>query len=343
MNAGQGDRVLPAFQSLPPFAREQQALARIDGGRQRQAVARVERDVIGYLDRVTELLAALDTRHQDAGLVLDRRVGLRHHRHPGERYAQELKRGVLEDDRLVLLLVQNAIRLDLPDRLFALHAVAVDAGKIGTVLEDRQIAVASRGLARRKGDSIGRDEFEAFHDAVGKIVIEVDLGAVNDIPVGIGDLDVARSCHTFGLAVDDHLVSHHHVIEIVDDDASGRRDRIGVHIVGDRVRLDHHLVFAARLLGRANHAGQRGILDELGKGASRQKDENRRSYATQKAGGVSRLRCLRYDRSTHAHPSSRNSRTVEPNRIATTEGAHAARTGDTSPSLPSERATSMTT
>ncbi len=237
--------------------------------------------------------------------------------------------------------MDDPVGADLPDRLAALLAVAVDARLVDAVLELRDVAAVACGGAGAEGDPVGGDELERLGDAVAKVVRQIDALAADGVAGPVGELHRAGGLDPLGGAVDVHPVGRERVDAVVDDDLADRRDGLGVDVVDDAVGLDQHTLVT---LGRLDHAEQGGAARSLlGEGGQGPRGQDRRQRHAAERKGAQPRRVERTDDPDQRHPSSRNNKMVEPSMVATTDGVQAARAGGTRPSLPKSRAISVIT
>src|SRR6185312_12038621 len=102
--------------------------------------------------------AEADGRHQESGLALDGRIRRREVRHVGEWLAKKFEACVLEINHLLALIVNDARRLDLPQRRFLRIVPARSASGVYAAVEDGEISVRPIGARRRQASLVGRVE-----------------------------------------------------------------------------------------------------------------------------------------------------------------------------------------
>ena len=140
VDAVDADLVGAVHQALAEFGLEQHAL--LGGDARAEGCIHVGRDrpVERNFDAVAERAVGGEARHQEAGLALHGRVGRREVRHVGERHAEEFELRRLEIQHLLLLVVDDAGTLDLPERRLLRIVLTRRAGRIDAVLEHRVVA-----------------------------------------------------------------------------------------------------------------------------------------------------------------------------------------------------------
>ncbi|MHC2947562.1 hypothetical protein ACVIJX_004710 [Bradyrhizobium diazoefficiens] len=241
------DLVGAAHQALAELRLEQHALpggdARVEGhvhiGRDRP----VERD----LHAVAVARVRGEARHQEAGLALHGRVGRREVGHVSERHAEELELRRLEVQHLLLLVVDDAGTLDLPERWLLRIVLARSAGRVDAVLEHGVVAAGTVGARCGHPCPVGGIDPERTDESVAIVVGQIDRLGIGDLALGIRHADVAFGMEPLGLLVVGDLVSLDAGAVVEQLDVTDRRDPRIIVVVDDLGRLNQHLVVVGGL------------------------------------------------------------------------------------------------
>ena len=322
-------------QPMGELGGHQEALPAHQAGGQQQVHVLADRHEIGHVD--PSAIGGLVVRPRHAEALRARLTGIGQHqpRHPGDRHAQELDSGALEEDQRLILVVDQLRGVHLPADLAPLAVDAQPAGGVG--------CIGQNGLQFRRIGDIGRLDQSALVGGQRQRVEERFLhairhaDAIGDVFVsgGIANGDIALGEHLAGRLVVAQAVRGDLVAVVVHDHAAIGADHGGRGIVGENVGLDIgrgagpdlHVEEARRQQLGAGRAGQQQ--------AERQRNRAERTRQADTAGLVAlpRQRC----------PSSLNKRTVVPTKIATSAGTNAANAGCRIPADPAEAAISVTT
>ena len=159
----------------------------------------------------------------------------------GHRHAEELDLRILEIQHLLLLVVDDAGALDLPQRRLLRIVLARRAGGIDAVLEHGVVALRAVGAGGGHPRRILGIDAQRIDEAVAIVVAQIQAVGIGDLAVGIRHADVALGMQPLGLLVVDHLVGldagavveHLHV-------ADRRHPRVVVVVI-DLDRLNQHL------------------------------------------------------------------------------------------------------
>ncbi|MHC2789964.1 hypothetical protein ACVMBZ_009216 [Bradyrhizobium liaoningense] len=291
VDAVRADLVGAVEQALSEFALQQHALPRQEARGEGCVHVGRDRPIIGNLDAIARIVRAGNiTGYQEAALPLHGRVGRREIGHVGERHAEEFELCGLEIQHLLLLVVDDARTLDLPQWRLLRIVLARRAGRVDAVLEHRVVAAGAVGAARGHAGLVGRVHAQRIDETVAVIVGEIqDLG-IGDLAVGIRHADVAFGMKPLGLLVVDDPVGLDAGAVVEQLDVTDRGDARIVVVVVDLGRLNQHLVVVGdprrlrtrrqRIVGEALGVGRRhgGSADQPaergGSGDSEQEPAN---------------------------------------------------------------------
>ena len=295
VDAGGADRQAAFFEALAVFGAQQGPLGSGDARRNRQVVIGRQRQVVRRLDAEAVGRTRRDDRHQEAGLALHAWVGRGEVGHVRQRHAEKLDPGVLEIHHLFSFVVDDADRLDLPQRRLLGIVLARLASGIDTALEHRVVGVGAVRAGGRHSRLVDGFETQRIDETVAEVVAEVELFAVADLAVGLGQARIAFRMQSLAALVVDHLVGFDRRPVVVDlHIADGGNQFVGV-VVPDLVGLNEHLPIGVLLGDHALAGGLRPELfakiEEFGLRGGRpdgrterdersQKDERRRSDAS---------------------------------------------------------------
>ena len=179
-------------------------------------------------------------------------------RHVGDRDAEELESRILVVDRLLRRVVDDARRLDLPERRALRMLEAGLAGGVDTAAEDRQVAVAPlRGL-RGEARLVDRHDIEAADEAVAEVVGDVEAFGGDDVAVRLQHAHAAGGDQPARFLIVDDLFGVERVAIVVDLHIADRGDGLAVEIVDELVGLQQQLLVRdprhRRLVRRRNPA-----------------------------------------------------------------------------------------
>jgi hypothetical protein len=245
------ERQVAFLEALPILRAQQRTLFRGDARRDREVVIGREREVVRRFDAEAVGRARRYDRHQEAGLALHAGIGRGEIGEVRQRDAEELDPGVLEVHHLVGLVVNDADRLDLPQRRLERIVLAGFAGGVDATREHRVVGAGAFGARGRHPRVVDRLEAQRIDEAVAEVVGEIELLAVADLAVGFGEPRVAFGMQALGALVVDHLVGFDRRAVVVDLDVAGRRHEIVGVVIANLVSLDEHLSVDALLLGEA--------------------------------------------------------------------------------------------
>ncbi|MFK4683386.1 hypothetical protein ABIF39_005143 [Bradyrhizobium diazoefficiens] len=252
-------------QALTEFALQQRALSRHEARGEGCVHVGRDRPIIGNFGAEAGVRRAGEVAgHQEAGLALHGRVGRREIGHVGDRHAEEFELRRLEVQHLLLLVVDDARTLDLPQRRLLRIVLARRAGRVDAVVEHRVVAAGPVGTGRGHAGLVGGVHAQRIDETVAVIVREIhDLG-IGDLAVGIRHADVAFGMEPLGLLVVDDLVGLDAGAVVEQLDVTDRGDARIVVVVVDLGRLNQHLVVVGGL--RRLRARRQRIIGELGRG-----------------------------------------------------------------------------
>ncbi len=345
LDAGGADVVRAVDQPLAPLSLGQQALfgevERIEG-----QIA-VGRDVPEERHAGTDAKHAVivELRHQEAGLALHRGVGRGKVREIGERQPEELERGVLVIDHLLVLIVNDAGRLDLPENRLFRMVLAGFAGGIDAILEHRDVAVRAIGAGCREMGLVRGVHAQRIQEPVAEILGQLHGVGGQNLAVGLLQQHVALGAQRVRLAVEGHALRLQGGAVVIDLDVADRRDLVVLVVVDQLVGGHEHLLVGVRLgqlgVGEARRLRRcRAGLQHSKSDRSAQKADGKSPAAPAAARGAP-AGCSsmafgggKPDR----HPSSRCNNTRIPRNIPATAGNHAAATGCTTPASPKSSA-----
>ena len=292
-------------QPLSPLALQQGALLGGDHGREGEVVIGSERPVIRNRHPQPVDRAAAEHRRQHPGFAFHRRIGRRHVRHIGQWHAAEFEQRILEIDHLLVLVVNDTCRPDLPFRrpLRILHARL--AGGVDAIVEHGEIAGALRARRRETG-LLGRVEPQRVDEAVAIIIAQVHDFAVGDGAVGLGQLHVSFGVQALGFLIVDHPVGFEGGTAKVELNVSDRRDALVGVVVVDLLGAHEHLLLRTllphdRFRPRREHQ-QLSRRRRHGAGARKQREGGRKN--DQRAPRRAAARQSRTVGSACHHPSS---------------------------------------
>ncbi len=259
--------MLPHFESLAELAFQKEALARQAGGRHRRIHARRDRPVIGDRHAGAELLRIAEAGEQEAALALHRMVGNFEHRQIDDRLAEQLEPGVFQPDRMGAAVLNDALRLDVPERTMIGIDRAGRAGGVDGLVEDDLLAIAPLAVDGGELGQVRRLDAHRFDEAIGEIVRDVHLVGIDLVAAGLDQLDLAGRDDSPGLLAVFDLLGDHLVAAIIDLHRTAHDDALGITVVDELVGRQQHLgvgghvglerVEARRLRVRNRHSSRK--------------------------------------------------------------------------------------
>ena len=144
IGAAAGQLEAPGGQQVSIFRGQDRVLLGHDDRGQSDVVVGRQGEVVGRLQEQAKLAVVAEARRQEARLALDRRIRVRQIGRVGDRHAIELEERVAVGDLLRLLVMDDALRVDLPERR-----------RVGVVGTQAGRANRPRGRARCGGPRCG--------------------------------------------------------------------------------------------------------------------------------------------------------------------------------------------
>ncbi|MNX97315.1 hypothetical protein D3C86_1296740 [compost metagenome] len=124
------------FEALAQFRLQQQTLRRVIGRRNGHVRGVGQNVEIGDADAETEIVGNAHLREQEARFALHCIVRNREERQIGDRMAEKLQTGLFQPDRMGLAVLNDAFRLDLPQRRLFGPLGAGQTRGVDAVVED---------------------------------------------------------------------------------------------------------------------------------------------------------------------------------------------------------------
>ena len=245
---------MPFYSPLTPVDFAEQALFRQIGRNERQVVVRRQIDEIRHAEAGAEIAARNDRRGQNAGLLVDGRVGRRKIGPPEDRKAPKQKLSVLVIDRVGLLVFDDLGRPHLPERRPFRMVLARFASGIRAVLHHCDVAVRAFDARRAEARLVGGKSLDAVDESVAKIVAELEPASIDDIAVLVGHLCMTLGIDALGGPLVNDLIGLKHAPLVEQLNRALRRDRVFVLVVDELVGIDDELVLWLGL-GRAGGRG----------------------------------------------------------------------------------------
>jgi len=147
--------------------------------------------------------------------------------------------------------VDDANRLDLPQRRFLGIVEARLAGRIDAALEYRVIGPGAVGAHRGDARIVDGLLAQRINEAVPVVVAQVDKFAERDLAVRFGEPRIAFRVQALGALVVDHLVGFDGGTVVINLDVADRGNLLVIVVVFDFVRLNQHLgIGVGWLLGK---------------------------------------------------------------------------------------------
>ena len=232
-----------ALQQVAVFGRQHRILLGVKDRRQRDVVVRRQGEVVWGLDGQPENAVLAEGRHQDAGAALDRRIRVGEVGRVEDRDAGQLEEGVVIDDVLGGLVVNDASRRDLPERRRG-RVRAKRAWREHRPVEYRAIASGPSAALRRDQRVVDQPRAQLCGDALPKVAAQGDAVGEQRVAGGLEQGHVAFGLHYVGVAVVAQRVREQAPLAAGDLHVAGCRDHVFLDVVVDPVGDQQHLPLA---------------------------------------------------------------------------------------------------